>query len=675
MEQSEFEKVKVLLDKGLYEEAIRCIDETYIQNFIQSDSIDTLHSQLDELYAKLDKIDIVQHISGLISNNETIAWPSSLIWYFESTLHSMYTEALQSEDIFVSGITLSLMLRLSYQFETQHLFREYLNESDHIFIKNNSQHEYLALLDEFLSIGSKEEINQYGLYFSKARALFSIAKYAEAIQCYELACQIALQLDEYARYATCLESIGVTYGVLGNYNLQLHYHLLVKGIREEHNLLSLIGNSYVNIGLCYMNLGEKAKSVEYYKKGLEYQQQHKKDLDIAIAKLLLSKVTENVQERISLLKESSEYFNSVQDIGRLADATIDLAISHIEIQEYELGSEYLVKAEYLVHQIDYEPLIGTLNKEYAVLYLNEKSPFYDYQLAEDHILKAIEIFSSLRIKDFHYQSLCIYSDLLEKQCRWEEYAKVYKHYHMLEKEVMTAEAQSKMFSFELLQSKERESNFRKLQQTKYREQEKLLYTMLPAQIAKRIVSGEQIIAELSFSVSVFFMDIINFTQISGNLTPSVLLEGLNTIFIDIDHLASECMVEKIKTIGDAYMAVSGIPEEDPDHAIKMVNFALKVMEKRNDWKLGDENVSVRIGIHTGPVIGGVIGKQRISYDVWGDTVNVASRLESYGEPNKIQISKDFAEKIKHISTITCIPRGEVQLKGLGKIDAFWLEKR
>lgn len=175
--------------------------------------------------------------------------------------------------------------------------------------------------------------------------------------------------------------------------------------------------------------------------------------------------------------------------------------------------------------------------------------------------------------------------------------------------------------------------------------ERLLLNILPDKIAERLKLGETVIADSFENVSVIFVDIVGFTPLTERLSALQLIELLNKFFIGIDREAPSYHFEKIKTIGDSYMAVVGIPEARTDHALQAVRTAFAMMEvgKTVSAELGMD-IKFRIGMHCGPVVAGVIGERKFSYDVWGDTVNIAARMEKFGVAGKVQVSTDFARE-------------------------------
>lgn len=204
----------------------------------------------------------------------------------------------------------------------------------------------------------------------------------------------------------------------------------------------------------------------------------------------------------------------------------------------------------------------------------------------------------------------------------------------------------------------------------------LLLNILPESTAEELKTYGRAAPKNYKSATVFFSDFVGFSSLSKHYSPSELIAELELFFGGFDKIISKYGIEKIKTIGDAYMCASGIPKEHDDHALRMVKASLEmlefaaelnkdqVMRNRDPWKL-------RIGIHSGPVVAGVIGSNKFIYDVWGDTVNLASRLETASEPNRINISQNTLEMVKQ--DVRCSFRGQIEVKNMGAVRMFFVE--
>jgi len=199
-----------------------------------------------------------------------------------------------------------------------------------------------------------------------------------------------------------------------------------------------------------------------------------------------------------------------------------------------------------------------------------------------------------------------------------------------------------------------------------KENTRLLLNVLPAAIAEKLKKQSGIIAERFDDVSVLFADIVGFTPLSARLAPNELIGLLNRVFSMFDELVEQHGLEKIKTIGDAYMVAGGLPDPQPDHLDRMVRLARAMLDavRQHEVELG--GLQLRIGLHVGSVVAGVIGIRKFIYDIWGDTVNLASRLESHGVIGRIQITEAVYERIK--AWCPCEPRGTVEVKGKGPLN-------
>jgi class 3 adenylate cyclase len=206
------------------------------------------------------------------------------------------------------------------------------------------------------------------------------------------------------------------------------------------------------------------------------------------------------------------------------------------------------------------------------------------------------------------------------------------------------------------------------------EQEKselLLMNILPRSIAERLKTASQTIADHFDSASIVFADVVDFTPFAQRLAPAEVVGILDQLFSHFDTLVERHGLEKIKTIGDCYMAAAGVPDPSPDHARRAALLALDMREAVGTSAVGDGfDLELRIGINSGPLIAGVIGSKRFLYDLWGDAVNTASRMESQGTPGEIQITGATYELLK--DEFVCKRRGTIEVKGKGQMETWYL---
>ena len=205
------------------------------------------------------------------------------------------------------------------------------------------------------------------------------------------------------------------------------------------------------------------------------------------------------------------------------------------------------------------------------------------------------------------------------------------------------------------------------------ESDDLLHNILPAEIATRLKADSAMIADDYEAVSVLFADVVDFTPMSADMSPIELVGLLNSVFSTFDGFVEELGLEKIKTVGDEYMVAAGVPVARPDHAHVMAELALRIRDHTDSHEFDGHRIRLRIGINSGPVTAGIVGTHKYAYDLWGDVVNTASRMESEGIPDTIQITPATEALIR--DAFVCEPRGEIAVKGKGMMTTYLLVSR
>lgn len=201
----------------------------------------------------------------------------------------------------------------------------------------------------------------------------------------------------------------------------------------------------------------------------------------------------------------------------------------------------------------------------------------------------------------------------------------------------------------------------------------LLLNILPEQVADQLKQGRQQVVHEYDEASILFADIVDFTKLSAQMQPQQLLGMLNEVFSLFDELVEEHGLEKIKTIGDCYMVAAGVPRPREDHAAALVDLALAMNEAVSERIFHDHRLRFRMGIHSGPVMAGVIGSRKFIYDLWGDTVNVASRMESQGANGRVQVTA--MTRVQLGDEYQCEPGGLIDIKGKGKMEVWYVAGR
>src|SRR5580698_5829981 len=198
--------------------------------------------------------------------------------------------------------------------------------------------------------------------------------------------------------------------------------------------------------------------------------------------------------------------------------------------------------------------------------------------------------------------------------------------------------------------------------------EMLLLNILPKEISAALKAEQRTIADQYTAVSILFADVVGFTPMAATMTPMELVGLLNQVFLCFDELVEKYDLEKIKTIGDCYMVASGVPRSRPDHATALVNLALDMQATVAGTRFGGRQLALRIGINSGAVVAGIIGRKKFSYDLWGESVNLASRMESHGRARCIQITRSTYELVK--DAFRCEALGSIEVKGAGQMEVW-----
>ncbi len=481
-----------------------------------------------------------------------------------------------------------------------------------------------------------------------------LSDYPKALEYFQKTLSICERHDNKTGIANNLCNIGNVYIHLSDYASALVYFEKALAINEELDRASGSATNYCNIGIVYQNLSDYPKAVEYYQKALTlFEGLGNKD---GIASDLCN--IGNVYYHLSDYPKALEYFQQSLDIykelGRKHGIAINLGNIGATYTKQNFVNYNTVKAEELLMQ---------------ALGMNEETGAYRQN---------IEVAKSL-------------AELYEQMGRWKEANEYNKKYHELIVIVQSEEATRQAQLMEHRRKIEESERDRQLKIARHEVTVNLLHKTLPPSIAERLMSGEKNIADKFESVSILFADIVGFTPLSTRIEPKKLVELLNNLFTRFDKLTEEYGAERVKTIGDAYMVVAGAPERCDDHALRMAKIALAMIEQTELFsrEMG-ETIRIRIGINSGEAIGAIVGETKFSYDLWGDAVNTASRMESHGEAGKIHCTEEFkhafvgtgrdlsyTEGTGHdlsLQNIRFVERGELYIKGKGIMKTYFLEK-
>lgn len=509
-----------------------------------------------------------------------------------------------------------------------------------------------------------------------------------ALKYYQKSLKIYQEIDDLDGIGSIYNEFGSIYSVKGDFEKALEYYL--KSIDINMELDDEMANSaqYINTGNLYLNKDDYEKALEYFHKGLAIEKERNDKLGMASALSGIGSVhlaQKNYTEALNYLESSLEISESVNDVQGSTSILISIADLHLDLGNNKKAIEYCKKSLALAKTVGdlggqeysceclYEAFraIGNINQ--ALAYHEEMILISDSIQTEETAIKLQQIeFSKQVLED----SLVQVAKDMEIQTRHQ--AEVQKK----DKNRNLAIGIGLIFFLLAVGFYIRWRFVKKsraiLEKEKNRS-ENLLLNILPAEIAEELKEKGEASARDFELVSILFTDFKGFTEKSAELSAAELIEEINDCFKAFDLICEKYGIEKIKTIGDAYMAAGGLPVPSENSVLNTILAALemqsyitkRILEKKNT---NDFTFEMRLGVHTGPVVAGIVGVKKFQYDIWGDTVNIASRMESSGAVGKVNISQETYELIKDNPTLKFTYRGKINAKGKGEIDMWFVEK-
>lgn len=491
----------------------------------------------------------------------------------------------------------------------------------------------------------------------------------------------------------------------------LEYYSTVLSLAESIHYEQGIVAAMCNIGILYNTIGNAEMAQQFLEQALSLatsigHTNYRANILCNIAEIHYHR--QDFVQSMQYYTDSLALYRSENDRNGEALILANMAAIFFVQDEYDKGIEHFEHSLALSKELDNKARVVLNLGNLGMAYQEEQFPGCDFAKAELYLSEALELSTELGSKgnmSFMHQTL---ATLYKKQSRWEKALYHFEQHLALEKEITTLEAKkiADRIGYER-QMAQREKEI-ELERATTRTTTSLLLKVLPPLIAQRIIEGEEEIADYVPAVSILFADIKGFTEITTAMPPQVVVRFLGYVFGEFDRIMKECGCEKIKTIGDGYMAVAGAPVPCQDHAERIIRAAVNMLNVQSippDIKAyfpQSIDFALRIGIHTGAVIAGVVGSERFVYDIYSDAVNIASRMESHGEAGRIHVSEDFVQELtlgngkrakdneQEINvhspltlnsssfttnnlSLTIIPRGAIVVKGKGTMRTYFLE--
>ncbi len=512
-------------------------------------------------------------------------------------------------------------------------------------------------------------------FLEKGNALRLKSDLSQALESYIQGAKIAVKKKQNRDLGLIYISIATVYAVMGNHKNSVHYFKsAIEILKIEKDSIN-VASALLNAGDEYINMGKLQSALVYTKKSetlfnaIEYplgQAYSLGNLGMIYAKMGNDLQAENyINKAILLLQKLGEYYPICVYLTYMSDIYFEKGDKEAALN-YALRSLELAKKNKLKKQICDANL--KLSKLYEDLGDERKSLSYykDHITYRDSVsnIESVQKMADLRT-DFEVSQKQVEVDLLNQTKKTQRIIAI-SSVIALFLVFLLALGLFKRYKFIkqtniIIEEEKNKSN-------------NLLLNILPEETAQELKQNGRVLAKKFESVTVLFTDFVGFTQYAEYLSPEKLVESVDYYFSKFDEIIEKYGLEKIKTVGDAYMCAGGLPFPTEDHAYKMVLAAIEIAEFVQDSKkintLNQTRFEIRIGINTGPVVAGVVGIKKFAYDIWGDTVNIASRMETNSEPGKINISENTYELIK--DSFDCVFRGEIEAKNKGVMKMYFV---
>ena len=507
-----------------------------------------------------------------------------------------------------------------------------------------------------------------------------LGSYDKALDNYMIALQFYEASQNEKKIAVVLNNIGTVYGDLRNYDKALLTYMHSLEIKQKLDDKSGIASTLHNIGRAYDNLQEYDKALEYYQRSIILKKELNNQFSLAMTLNNIGKVyseQEKFEKALIYYEDALQIEKAVGDKFGEANTLNNMGDSYLQLEELDKAEQNLFQALSIALDIEAKYIIEACYVYLSELYERRGKP----DIALDYYQKMFDINQEMfneQVRD----KIAMLQTRYETEKKDQEIELLVKERNINE---LTIEKQQNLRNFLIVliflviiiaiimyisyRQKRRDNLIIAQEKAK---SDNLLMNIFPLRIANDLKETGTTEPELFKDVTVYFSDIVGFTVASAQLTPKKLIDELNEIFTAFDEIIEEYGCERIKTIGDAYLAVGGMNRSNTSPAINIVRAALAHLEylkKRNE----SSNIKwqIRVGIHTGDVIGGVVGIKKYIYDVFGDTINLAARMEQYSDALKINISEDTYEYIKQ--NFRCIERDGIVVKGKGVMKMYFVE--
>lgn len=532
----------------------------------------------------------------------------------------------------------------------------------------------------FDSIGDRSNVSKI---LSNLGAVYTTnGDEAKSLEYYLRSLKVAEEIQDTVGILSAQNNIGVLYMIKqSTYDKALQYFQSALQLSEKINDKQNTGNASVNLGELYFSMGDPNKALYYYNKSLEA---FKDTEDLSYTLNNMGKLYASKGDYVMAKKYHDQAFAIAKKLSVQLDMSkslLGLGYVFVNQKDYGKALDSYKQAEGIAEELgatnELKEAYGGLAKTYSIL--KDYANAFRYQTLltniKDTIYNAATAKKLLGLQfDFDIQKKQGEINLLTKDKALQELE--LKRQRIAKNALLAGMILVTLIIFIIYRDYRNKIKTNKILDSQKAEIEGLLLNILPAEVAHELRKTGTATPRYYEKASVLFTDFKSFSKLADALSPQEVVTELNECFIAFDEIIVKYNLEKIKTIGDSYMCAGGIPTEDDSHIPNIIKASLEIQQYIVLWneKRSVSNMppwEIRIGINTGPLVAGVVGKKKYAYDIWGGTVNIASRMESNGEPGKVNISAATYELIKE--KFACTYRGKIYAKNIGEIDMYFVD--
>lgn len=514
-------------------------------------------------------------------------------------------------------------------------------------------------------------------------------RYTEAIENYSRAIEIRMVLGDELGCADLHANSGAMYGLLGNYVQALKSQLQALKIFERFGELPRVASTCSNIGVVYAELKNYDEALKMYRRALEIRQKENNTIEISDVLNNIGNVYHDAgdyEEAMDMHKRALELRMQWGNQVKIATSLVNLGDVYKALNQYTVSLDFYQRSIQLFES-------GNEKRGLVPAYYDIGELYFlmgDYVNARHYLQMAIKLAEEIGLKDHLREAYEHMAMIHAGEGNFEQAYQLHVKFAELNKEVISAETGRMVAQMTLrydIEQKERETELERIKNAELtkayasleeekKRSEELLLNILPEEVKDELKQFGKTRARSFEMATVLFADIKGFTIISEQLSAEEIVSGIDEYFETFDRIVDKYGVEKIKTIGDAYLCAGGIPVADSRHAVQVVAVAREFLQAAEQLKQkrqagGHAVFDFRIGIHSGPLVAGVVGIRKFAYDIWGDTVNTASRMQQYSEPGRINISESTFQLVGQY--YTCHYRGEIEAKNKGKLKMYFVD--